>query len=97
MSFYLTNAAVDDLMEIGRYTQERWGVEQRNDYLERLDAAFADLDEMPGVGLACDHYRAGYRQYLVGKHWVFYRRLNDDDIEVVRILHERMDVPRHIE
>lgn len=95
MSFYLTNAAVDDMMEIGRYTQAQWGRDQRNTYLDRLDAAFNDLNEMPGLGQPCDHYRAGYRQHLVGRHWIFYRRLSEDDIEIVRILHERMDAPRH--
>jgi len=95
MSFHLTHAAVEDLMGIGRYTQSRWGRDQRDYYLGKLDAAFHDLDEMPGLGQACDHYRAGYRQYLVGKHWVFYRQVSEEDIEIVRILHERMDAPRY--
>jgi len=97
MSFYLTNAAVEDMLDIGAYTEDQWGREQRNRYLDQLDQAFHDLNTMPEMGLSCDHYRAGYRQFLVGRHWIFYRRLNDEDIEIVRILHELMDPPRHLE
>ena len=35
--FLLTNAAKSDLKNIGLYTQETWGVEQRNRYLTFLD------------------------------------------------------------
>ena len=52
MSFYLTTAALDDFTGIGRYTQDRWGVDQRNAYLDQLDATFHDLDESPGLGMA---------------------------------------------
>jgi len=96
VSFYLTHAAVADLVGIGEYTEEHFGLEQRNQYLDRLDRSFHDLDEMPGLGHCCDHYRRGYHQYLVGRHWVFYRRVNESDIEIVRILHQQMDPFRHI-
>lgn len=35
--FILTKRAMVDLVDIGRYTQERWGQEQRNKYLSMLD------------------------------------------------------------
>jgi hypothetical protein len=38
--FSLTNAAKADLKSIGRYTQETWGIEQRNRYLTLLEKAF---------------------------------------------------------
>jgi toxin ParE1/3/4 len=39
--------------------------------------------------------RRGYRQYPSGSHVLFYR-FTADGIDVVRILHERMDYERHI-
>ena len=39
-TFTLTKGAVADLIEIGRYTQKRWGPEQRNRYLTMLDGSF---------------------------------------------------------
>ncbi len=89
--FVLTNAAKADLESIGRYTQDKWGREQRNRYLALLDASFHDLAGNPLLGRDCSDIRAGYRRYGFGKHLVFYRQNDSDHIEIVRILHERMD------
>lgn len=49
----------------------------------------------PSLGRECAEVRPGYRKYPSGSHALFYR-LTDDGIDVVRILHERMDYERHI-
>jgi toxin ParE1/3/4 len=90
--FVLTKAAKEDLKSIGRYTAETWGREQRNRYLALLDTSMHDLADNPGLGRDCSEIRTGYRRYRVGKHILFYRQLDPDRIEIVRILHERMDV-----
>lgn len=51
--------------------------------------------DMPDLGVECTDLRAGYRRYGVGSHAIFYR-LAPDRIEVVRILHQRMDAGRHL-
>ena len=94
--FQLTNKAVDDLRAIARYTQYRWGLEQRNIYLKRLDESFRTIAREPKIGAACEHIRKGYRKYHVGRHLVFYFQ-TETHIQIVRILHERMDVEKHIE
>ena len=93
--FFLTKKAKDDLTEIGRYTQDTWGREQRNRYLSLLDAAFHDLAIHPLIGRDCSAIRPGYRKYGIGKHLVFYRQIENDEIEIVRVLHERMDAEQH--
>lgn len=90
--FVLTHAAKADLKSIGRYTQNTWGVEQRNRYLALLDGSFHDLAGNPLMGRDCSAIRPGYRKHQVGKHLVFYRQSASDQIEIVRILHARMDV-----
>ncbi len=94
--FILTNAAKADLKDIGRYTQETWGIEQRNRYLTLLDQSFHDLALNPLMGKDCGDVRAGYRKFPVGKHLVFYRQLKPKQIEIVRVLHERMDSESHL-
>ena len=89
--FFLTKKAKDDLTVIGRYTQNTWGREQRNRYLSLLDAAFQDPGAYPLIGRDCSAIRPGYRKMGVGKHIVFYRQTETDEIEIVRVLHERMD------
>ena len=93
--FRLTERAKADLRAIGRYTQATWGREQRNRYLARLDAAFHLLAQEPRRGRACDEIRPGYRTYHVGRHLVFYRA-SPDGVEIIRILHDRMDIETHL-
>lgn len=89
--FTLTNKALSDLKEIGRYTQNQWGREQRNTYLAMLDACFHQLAANPLKGKDCNDIRAGYRKHPVASHVIFYRQKSHDSIEIVRVLHGRMD------
>jgi toxin ParE1/3/4 len=93
--FRLTRKAVDDLRSIGRYTQQTWGTQQRTRYLTQLDQRFAALAETPEMGRSCGEVRPGYRKFPEGRHVIFYRT-TADGIEIVRILHEAMDLRRHL-
>ena len=55
----------------------------------------ADAARDPRRGRPCDDVRAGYFRHPVGSHVVFYRRVAGG-IDVVRILHQRMDFQRHL-
>ncbi len=94
--FRLSVKAREDLKSIGRYTEKTWGRDQRNQYLASLDSAFRALATEPQKGLACDDIRAGYRKYRVGRHYIFYRT-GPGGVDIIRILHERMDVGSHLE
>lgn len=94
--FYLTHAAKADLTDIGRYTQKKWGVVQRDKYLTMLDGCFQNLAVEPLKGRDCSDIRDSYRKYSVGSHVIFYRQVADNTIEIVRILHGRMDMERHL-
>jgi len=94
--FTLTNKAKADLKSIARHTESQWGREQRNRYLALLDSSFHDLAAAPFKGRDCSEIRAGYRKYGVGRHIIFYRQIAPKLIEIVRILHDRMDVPRRL-
>jgi toxin ParE1/3/4 len=91
-TFTLTKRAMADLVDIGRYTQERWGQEQRNKYLSMLDSCFQQLAESPTKGKDCSDIRHDYRKINVGSHVVFYRQKQNNEIEIVRVLHGRMDI-----
>ena len=95
-SFRLTQLAITDLRSIGLYTQTTWERKQRNRYLTKLDQVFHLLAQEPQRGRACDDIRAGYRKYHVGRHLIFYRA-EQDDIEIIRILHDSMDIESHLD
>ena len=94
--FSLTKQAIEDLREIGRYTQKRWGQDQRRRYLALLDQCFHTLAENPNQGQRCDEIRSGYRKFPSGQHIVFYCEQNTGGIEIIRVLHERMDLDVHL-
>lgn len=54
--FRLTAKAVDDLRQIGRYTEATWGRKQRNRYLSKIDAAFQLLAGNPEAGPLLSRY-----------------------------------------
>jgi len=85
----LSRAAKRDLLEIGRYTVEQWGVEQADRYLTQLDDRLRLLAREPTSGRSCDEIKAGYRRYHQGRHVVFYRVVRAQ-VQIIRILHERM-------
>jgi len=91
-NFSLTEAAKSDLKNIARFTQKRWGREQRNHYLKTLDDCFHQLSSNPAMGKVCDEIRPGYYKFPTGSHVVYYRNKSNEQIEIVRILHENMDV-----
>jgi toxin ParE1/3/4 len=95
LDVHTSNRARDDLLGIWLYTAERWGSEQANAYLDRLDAGIARLRDNPLAGTDFSSLREGYRRFAVERHRIFYV-VSDERIEIVRILHERMDVEPHL-
>jgi len=83
-----------DLEQIWLYTFERWSLEQADRYVRDLVATMKDLARDTKTGRICN-VREGYYQYAVGSHIVFYR-VTSDALDITRILHQRMDVERHL-
>lgn len=93
-AYRLTPRAVADLEEIWLYTSKNWSLEQADSYHNAIVDALDGLVAGKKAGRPVD-IRDGYFKYLVGSHLVFYR-LVDSDLVVVRVLHQRMDVGRHL-
>jgi toxin ParE1/3/4 len=64
-------------------------------YVRQIRRAVEIVAEDPRRGRNCDNIRAGYRKYPAGSHFVFYRVV-EGGIDVVRILHQRMDFDQHL-
>jgi len=94
-AFHLQREAEADLVEIGRYTEERWGREQRVRYLTALDQRFFAVADNPALGKACDELYPGLRRIPEGSHVVYFREVGGE-VEIVRVLHERMLPERHL-
>ena len=97
MSRVLTQAqAEQDLLEIWLYTFNEWGQQQADVYLDDLSAAMALLAEQP---LACRErleFNPPVRIHHHAHHLIVYL-VQDDGINVVRVLHEGMELDSHLE
>lgn len=94
-TYRLTPAAQRDLSSIWNFTEERRDGRQAEKYIRDVQAAIERVAADPHRGRARDEVREGYRSYAIGRHAVFYVT-HEDQIDVVRILHERMDHARHL-
>jgi toxin ParE1/3/4 len=88
--YTLRPRALSDLEGIWDYTAESWGAAQAELYVRQLSSTMASLAERPLMVRACPELREGYYRHRSGAHVLFYR-LTEDGIDVVRILHQRMD------
>src|SRR5258706_16343898 len=91
LPYVITKKAVSDLEEIWLYTIEKWSVNQADRYynliFDEIDFICKNID----AGKSMEHIRKGYRASKVKSHLIFYR-IQNDTVEVIRILHERMDI-----
>jgi toxin ParE1/3/4 len=92
----LSPRAKSDLSHVWDYTLAKWGIDQAEKYVRDLWAAIeeqaSDLTKSVDIG----DVRKGYRKIRAGSHVVFFKVKSDGLIDVVRILHQKMDFERHL-
>ena len=88
-------AALSDLEEIWLYTLDTWSVEQADRYHDLVIKEIEFLTKKPKSGKNMATLRPGYFSSKVKSHFIFYK-YNETELEIVRILHESMDIPNHL-
>jgi len=91
-AYRVSNEAQNDLIAIGRFTAKEWGLAQRNFYLKQMDDCFSQIAKNPNLGMAFDFVAGGYRKLPQGSHIIFYKQGSDSVIEIIRVLHQSMDI-----
>ena len=91
----LSPKAKIDLSGIWDYTCQEWGIEQAENYMQKLWRSMQGLIVDLSTSVDIGYVRKGYRKTLTGSHVIFFK-LTDDGINVVRILHQKMDFERHL-
>lgn len=91
----LSPKAKSDLSDIWDYTLAEWGIDQAEKYVRDLWTAMQKQVRDPSASVDISDIRKGYRKFRSDSHVIFFR-LTPAGIDVVRILHQRMDFERHI-
>jgi len=97
MSGYrFTNKAVEDLTQIWNYTIIKWSENQADIYYHMLLDNCQELARKPGLGKDYSEITQNLLGIKAGRHIIFYRRIEGNKIEIIRILHGQMDLKRKI-
>lgn len=91
----LSPAARQDFIDILRYTGATWGQGQLHVYRDKLNDALQLIGRNPGLGHRAPELPETHRLYFVGSHVIVYRD-QETVVAVVRILHQRMSLARHV-
>ena len=95
LKIIIREEAIQDLEEIWLYTFTTWSQEQADRYHSLIIKEIDFLALKPESGKTLDHLRKGYRSCKVKSHYIFYR-FSANEIEIIRILHEIMDIPNRL-
>lgn len=94
--YIISRKALSDLEEIWLYTLEKWSIEQSDRYYNLIIDEIENISKSTNAGKSMGHIRKGYRASKVKSHLIFYRISNEELIEVIRILHEQMDIENRL-
>ena len=87
-----TKKAVGDLTQIWKYTYSNWSEIQADRYYFMLIENCKEIANNPEVGKNYSGVTECLFGFKTGRHIIFYRIINANEVEITRILHERMDL-----
>lgn len=87
--------AEEDLENIYQYSVNHWGYEQADKYIYELETNFRNLAQYRHIGRDCSYISPNLRAFYITPHIIYYKLISSG-IAIVRILHESMDMEKHI-
>lgn len=91
----ISKKAITDIEEIWLYTFKKWSIDQADRYYNLIFDEINFICKNTNAGISMEHVRKGYRASKVKSHLIFYR-IQNNIVEVIRILHERMDIENRL-
>ncbi|WP_298513965.1 type II toxin-antitoxin system RelE/ParE family toxin [uncultured Kordia sp.] len=88
--------AIDDLSDIWNYTVQEWSEKQADHYYKLIQFGCNKIAQNTAAGKKYENINDALFGLKSGKHIIFYQKISKDLIEIVRILHERMDLENRI-
>lgn len=97
MRYKISIEAQNDLENIWLYTYENWSSEQADRYYDIILNEIEYVAKNPKVGQDYSHVRKGYLLSKVKSHYIFYKiNKNENSVEIIRILHQQMDIENRL-
>jgi len=96
LKYRISNQAIDDLNDIWLYTYQKWSKEQADRYYELLIGEIEFIVDHFMTGKSAELTRKNYRVTAIKSHLIFYRKAENEVVEIVRVLHQRMDTKKRL-
>lgn len=94
--YRISKQAIDDLNDIWVYTFHKWSKEQADRHYELIIEEIEFIADNYLIGKSAEQTRKNYRVTKTKSHLIFYRKVENDIVEIVRILHQRMDIKKQL-
>ncbi len=94
--YRISEQAINDLNDIWVYTLNKWSKEQADRYYDLIIGEIEFIADNFLTGKSAEQTRKNYRVTKVKSHLIFYRKVENDIVEIVRILHQRMDIKKRL-
>lgn len=94
--YRISEKAISDLEKIWVYTLNKWSKEQADRYHNLIIDEIKFIADNFELCRKMDYIRTGYRMSKVKFHLIFFKETNDNIIEIIRILHQNMDIENRI-
>lgn len=93
--YLLSLQAQQSLIQIGQYTLENFGPQQKKRYLKMLRDRMRAAAKYPEMGRERSEIKGGYYSVQAEKHHI-YNRSRDTHIEIIDVSHQSMEPKIHI-
>ena len=94
--YRISKQAINDLNDIWIYTFNKWSKEQADRYYDLIIGEIEFIADNYLIGKSAEQTRKNYRVTKIKSHLIFYRKAENEIVEVVRILHQRMDIKERL-
>lgn len=96
MRYIISERANIDIEKIWLYTYENWALVQADRYYNLILDEIEFIAENFESGKPVDYIKKGYRTSLVKSHIIFYKKSKSNIVEIIRVLHQKMDIENRI-
>lgn len=94
-NYRISQEAILDLEHIWLYTLKKWSLAQADHYYELIIGEIEFISNNFMLGKTINLPNKNYRVVRVKSHLIFYKRDENQIVEIVRVLHQRMNVKKH--
>ena len=97
MRYSISEKANQDIEKIWLNTFENWSLEQADRYYNLILDEIEFISENFESGKSVDCIKKGYRASNVKSHIIFYKKSRRNIVEIIRVLHQKMDIETRID